>query len=741
VQKKIFKAFGKDILKDDRLLQQAEICKRITLREQRKTASLFIDIILPLLPMYLVAIMLMAFDSLTGPALWHSLSTLLDGVQSGTMSVEELQWLTIQNQIKFVFCVFAHLTSWTYTHKVTSQFRVKVRTQLMANMVRQDTAFFDIIPSGILQERLNRDAEDLASKIFHLPLRIINCIGIITSNVYAVYCLQPKLCTVIFAPLPLISVAQYYIIKVMERLGNRQRKLGEESAAGTQEILREIRTVREFAMEDEEAEKFAVASSYRAEIEEYGSALHHIVFIAPLVCTMVATRNFSTFLGASYVAAQTLTVGQAVQIGFAADHLQHCIRDLMDMVPEIITALNPLGRICDMLNSKPKIEPVPSAPMKLRPERFEGQIQFINVEFTFPSEPHKPILNRLSFSVNPGEKVAFVGSTGCGKSTSIKLIERFYAPTAGTILLDGRPIDTYDVHHLRRHMSVVAQETVLFSTTIRENIIYGLLREERACISDAEIERACRRANAWDFIQEFPRGLETYAGEKGVKMSGGQKQRLAIARAIIRNPTIVLLDEATSALDSKAEALVQGALDEMVVGNNSIGCTIVIAHRLSTVKQCDRIFVMDKGEIKESGPHDELLAIDVNKDASGKVLSGWYRDLWETQMGKTAEKGSLEPDQKKLDPVPTTSECSATVAALEARVAKLLAENILLRMQAPPRSSGFQDACALTVKPGKTWPPRAHVLDSSLKQLSALGCLDSQPSTVATKDSTPVLEE
>jgi len=175
LQNKIFKAFGKDILKDDRLLQQAEICRRITLREQRKTASLFIDIILPLLPMYLAAIMLMAFDSLTGPALWHSLSTLLDGVQSGTMSLEELQWLTIQNQIKFVFCVFAHLTSWTYAHKVTSQFRVKVRTQLMANLVRQDTAFFDIIPSGILQERLNRDAEDLASKIFHLVSRGSEC--------------------------------------------------------------------------------------------------------------------------------------------------------------------------------------------------------------------------------------------------------------------------------------------------------------------------------------------------------------------------------------------------------------------------------------------------------------------------------------------------------------------------------------------------------------------------------------
>merc|ERR1719262_1156254 len=158
--------------------------------------------------------------------------------------------------------------------------------------------------------------------------------------------------------------------------------------------------------------------------------------------------------------------------------------------------MNPLGRICDMLASEPKIEPHPASPPKLKPDSLKGHIAFKNVDFTFPSEPQKQILFQLSFTVNPGERVAFVGSTGCGKSTSIKLIERFYAPTAGTIELDGRNIEDYDVHHLRRHMSVVAQDNVLFSTTLRENIIYGLPRERREHITDAEIEEACRRANA-----------------------------------------------------------------------------------------------------------------------------------------------------------------------------------------------------------------------------------------------------
>merc|ERR1719352_2024837 len=173
---------------------------------------------------------------------------------------------------------------------------------------------------------------------------------------------------------------------------------------------------------------------------------------------------------------------------------------------------------------------------------------------------------------------------------------------------------------------------MLFSTTIRENIIYGLPEKMRKNISDADVEEALRQANAWTFVNEFPRKLETYAGERGVKLSGGQKQRLAIARALIRQPTIILLDEATSALDAKAEGVVQKALDAMIETNKS-GCTIMIAHRLTTIKRCDAIIVMEKGKIMEQGTHEELLAIPIQKTDGGEVISGWYHDLWSTQMG------------------------------------------------------------------------------------------------------------
>lgn len=516
----------------------------------------------------------------------------------------------------------------------------------MANLVRQDMKFFDFYPSGILQDRLNNDAEQLSSKMFHLPLRLVDSFFRLVSCIFVLYSLEPQLFYVVAVPVPVIAIACNYIIRFMRTLGQRQRKIGEHLAANTMEVLKEIRTVREFAMEGEEAGKFAASSAYRAEIEQYASAMHHIVLISPLCCMFEGMRFFSTYLGGSFVASGTMTAGQAVMAAGLAGDMTHIIRSFFDIIPDIVSTIQPLGRVCDMLSVTPMIEPHPGSEAKLKPEQFKGAIQFINVNFTFPSEPLKQVLFDLSWSVDPGEKIGFVGGTGCGKSTSLYLLERWYNPQSGQILLDGRNIADYDVHHLRRHTSVVAQTTCLFATTIRENIIYGLPQKERESITDDVIECALKQSNAWSFVSDFPRKLETYCGERGVKLSGGQKQRLAIARAIIRKPTMIFLDEATSALDSKAEVVVQEALDKMI-DQQSHGCTLIIAHRLSTLRSCNRILVMDKGCLKESGSHTDLMKIEVKKDANGNMIAGWYRDLYETQHGKDNSQNEVESLREK----------------------------------------------------------------------------------------------
>jgi ABC-type multidrug transport system fused ATPase/permease subunit len=641
--KKIKKAFGKNVL-DKKLLRAAETCKRELAKEQRKGMAILLPALRPVLPMYAFAVCLMIFDASNGTVVFHSMKILLDKVGTGEVTLEELGYMTLQTYVKFIFCVFAHLSSWAFTHKVTADFRLKVRNQIMANMVRQDMKFFDIYPSGILQERLNNDAEQLSSRMFHLPIRLVDSFCRLISCIVVLYNMEPRLFYVVAAPVPIIAISSHYIIRYMRTLGQRQRKIGEHVAANTMEVLKEIRTVREFAMESEEADKFAASSAYRAEIEQYASAMHHIILISPLCCLFEGMRFFSTYLGGCFVAGGQLTPGMAVMAAGLAGDMTHIMRNFFDIMPEIVNTLQPLGRVCDMLSVRPRIEPCPGSESKLKPDRIRGEIEFRNVDFTFPSEPLKQVLFDLSWSIKPCEKVGFVGGTGCGKSTSLYLIERWYDQQSGSILLDGRNISDYDVYHLRRRMSVVAQTTCLFSTTIRENIVYGLPQEVRESITDADIESVLRQANAWDFVNDFPRKLETYAGERGVKLSGGQKQRLAIARAIIRKPSIVLLDEATSALDSKAEVVVQEALDKMVEEKED-GCCIIIAHRLSTLRMCNRIIVMDKGSVKESGTHDELMAIDIEKDSANNMIHGWYRDLYETQHGK----GDHSKDVGKLN--------------------------------------------------------------------------------------------
>jgi ABC-type multidrug transport system fused ATPase/permease subunit len=269
-----------------------------------------------------------------------------------------------------------------------------------------------------------------------------------------------------------------------------------------------------------------------------------------------------------------------------------------ELVSQIQKSLGASVRLRELLD-----EPVEDASESTGGPRLTS-VAFDHVSFAYPERLDVPVINDVSFSIHHGQRVAFVGESGAGKSTTAALIQRLYEPTTGTIRYDGMDASTLTLQDVRRSAGIVPQDIVLFGGTIEENIRYG-----RPEASEHDVIEAARGANALEFIERFPEGMQSTVGERGIKLSGGQRQRIAIARALLKNPPILILDEATSSLDAESEHLIQEALERLMEGRT----TVIIAHRLSTVRRCDRIIVFDKGQIIESGTHTELMALDGGK--------------------------------------------------------------------------------------------------------------------------------
>jgi len=270
-------------------------------------------------------------------------------------------------------------------------------------------------------------------------------------------------------------------------------------------------------------------------------------------------------------------------------------------VPDVSSAHGAASDIIELLDARPEIDSESTEGKVL--QDVKGHIRLQDVHFRYTTRPGVRVLRGLNISVEPGTYVALVGASGCGKSTVVQLVERFYDPLSGTIFIDDEPISELNVQEYRKHLALVSQEPTLYAGTIRFNVLLGATKPASEVTQD-ELEAACRDANILDFIKSLPDGFETDVGGKGSQLSGGQKQRIAIARALIRNPKVLLLDEATSALDSNSEKVVQAALDKAAMGRT----TIAIAHRLSTIQNADRIYFIKEGIVSESGTHDELLA-------------------------------------------------------------------------------------------------------------------------------------
>jgi ATP-binding cassette subfamily B protein len=407
---------------------------------------------------------------------------------------------------------------------------------------------------------------------------------------------SPRLSGFVLLAIPLVVIPLVAFGRWVRRLSRNAQDTLADASAYAAELVGAIRTVQAYTGERLANARFGndVEQAYEAaRVSTKARAILTAIIIFIVFTSVVAIL----WVGSHDVLTGAITPGRLGQFVLYTAFAATGLGQLSEVWGEISAASGASERLLELLHVKPEIS-APAAPKAL-PQPSRGDLAFEDVSFVYPARPEVPAIDRVSFAVKAGEKVAIVGPSGAGKSTLFHLLLRFYDPTSGTISFDSVPVREADPQGVRSHIALVPQESAVFAASARENIRFG-----RPQATDAEVERAADMAHASEFIRRLPDGFATALGERGVTLSGGQRQRIAIARAILRDAPLLLLDEATSSLDAESETLVQTALEELMRHRT----TLVIAHRLATVLSCDRILVLDQGRIVEQGTHASLVA-------------------------------------------------------------------------------------------------------------------------------------
>uniref|UniRef100_H2ZPT0 Bile salt export pump n=1 Tax=Ciona savignyi TaxID=51511 RepID=H2ZPT0_CIOSA len=495
-----------------------------------------------------------------------------------------------------------------------------IRIEYFRSILRQDMAFHDIKSSGELNARLSNDVkkikDGMAEKVsMVLQYTSMSLTGIIVGLFYAW-----KLALVTLSVSPLLGVASTLMFTLTAAYTERELKAYATAGTIAEEAISAIRTVVAFGCQDKEVDRYT-HNLGDAKIVGIKRGFISGFTIGLLYLSMFGMYGLSFWYGTTLVLNGEIAVGDMITTFFNILIAAFALGTAGSYLEAFSGATAAGSNIFDIIDRKPVIDPFSKEGDSPNPD--SGSIQLKNVRFTYPSRPEVEILKGVSLTVEHGKTVALVGQSGCGKSTIIQLIQRFYDVQEGSLEVGDKDVSKLNVRKLREVIGVVAQEPILFATSIAENIRWG-----REGVTNEEIEEAARQANAYNFIMNLPEKFQTLVGERGGQMSGGQKQRIAIARAIVRNPKVLLLDEATSALDTKSESVVQQALEKASAGRT----TVVVAHRLSTIRSADKIFAFHEGQIMEEGSHEELLLI---KD-------GVYSNLINMQAGRESEEHTEE---------------------------------------------------------------------------------------------------
>jgi len=474
-------------------------------------------------------------------------------------------------------------------HRVTADFRIELFSHIQSLSLR----FFQSRRVGEILSRMSNDITVIQNALVSIPVAVLRQTITLLGALAIIFYLNWKLTGLILLVLPPLMLFARIFGKRLRNLSEKVQDKIAHALVVLEEVASSIKIVKSYTREPYEKKRFE--NEIESAFEQSIGKVRISSSFGPLILGL--TFLVSTILiwyGGQQVMQGTTTPGELAAFFLYALIMAGPIGTFVKIYTQLQETLGAMRRVNEILDTKPLVNS-PENPVKLT--SLKGHVCFSEVIFGY--EDGTPVLNNISFDIHPGKTVALIGPSGAGKSTTVQLLLRFFDPQSGKIQIDGNDLKSLDLESYLNQVALVPQETLLFGGTIRENILYGKLDA-----TDTEMIEASKSANAHEFIVEFSNGYDTLVGEKGTKLSGGERQRIAIARALLKNPKVLVLDEATSALDNQSEMLIQDALAKLMVGRT----TFIIAHRLSTVHNADKIIVLDKGKIVESGTHKELMA-------------------------------------------------------------------------------------------------------------------------------------
>lgn len=516
-------------------------------------------------------------DIATGESKWGYTLTDMGGLLMGVLFLQALASY-------FRVLLFAN---------VSEKGMADIRKALYQRLLTQPTSFFDQNRVGELTSRSTADVQQLQDVLSVTLAELIRQIIILVIGFGYLAWMAPQLLLVMVGTFPVVLVIALFFGRYIRKLSReRQDKLAKTSTI-LEETLQAISVVKSFTNEWWERRRYGQAVDDVVNTSLRFARIRGL-FIVFIITALFGAMFFVLWWGARLVQEEVMQPGELVSFITLTAIIGGAVASLGDFYTQVLRAVGASERIMELLDSPSELD----IDVDLPALSLEGNIVFENVNFAYPTRSELAILTNINLSITAGQKIALVGPSGGGKSTLVKLLLRLYDVGSGRICLDGQVLSDYNLLQLRQNMAIVPQDVQLFGGSIRENIAYG-----RQDATEAELIDAARQANAWEFIERFPEGLDTIVGDRGVQLSGGQRQRIAIARAILKDPALLLLDEATSALDAESERVVQEALERLMEGRTSV----IIAHRLATVREVDCIYVVEEGRIVEHGRHEQLV--------------------------------------------------------------------------------------------------------------------------------------